>query len=47
MKIGEFAKRTGVTVKTLLHYDKKGLLIPSIKTDVGYRIYTDDDILRM
>lgn len=47
MKIGEFAKRSGVTVKTLLHYDKIGLLKPSQKTDAGYRIYCEDDFLKL
>ena len=47
MKIGEFAKRSGVTVKTLLHYDKIGLLKPSHKTDVGYRIYCEEDFLKL
>ena len=47
MKIGEFAKRSGVTVKTLLHYDKIGLLKPSHKTDSGYRIYCEDDFLKL
>ena len=47
MKIGEFAKRSGVTVKTLLHYDKIGLLKPSQKTDSGYRIYCEDDFLKL
>ena len=47
MKIGEFAKRSGVTVKTLLHYDKIGLLKPSQKTYSGYRIYCDDDFLKL
>lgn len=47
MKIGEFAKRSGVTVKTLLHYDKIGLLKPSQKTDVGYRIYCEEDFLKL
>ena len=47
MKIGEFAKRSGVTVKTLLHYDKIGLLKPSNKTDVGYRIYCEEDFLKL
>ena len=47
MKIGEFAKRSGVTVKTLLHYDKIGLLNPSEKTDSGYRIYCEDDFLKL
>ncbi|GAA0077777.1 MerR family transcriptional regulator [Clostridium sp. CTA-5] len=47
MKIGEFAKKSGVTVKTLLHYDKIGLLKPSKKTDCGYRIYCEDDFLKL
>lgn len=47
MKIGEFAKRSGVTVKTLLHYDKIGLFKPSEKTDSGYRIYCEDDFLKL
>lgn len=47
MKISEFAKRSGVTVKTLLHYDKIGLLQPSLKTEAGYRIYCDEDFLKL
>lgn len=47
MKISEFAKRTGVTVKTLLHYDKIGLLKPSTKTEAGYRVYNEEDILKL
>lgn len=47
MKISEFAKKSGVTVKTLLHYDKIGLLKPSKKTDSGYRIYCVEDFLKL
>lgn len=47
MKISEFAKRAGVTVKALLHYDKIGLLKPSQKTASGYRVYCEDDFLRL
>ncbi|OOM80518.1 MerR family transcriptional regulator [Clostridium sp. BL-8] len=47
MKISEFAKRSGVTVKTLRYYDKIGLLQPSVKTDVGYRIYCDEDFIKL
>lgn len=47
MKISEFAKRSGVTVKTLLHYDKIGLLQPSLKTQAGYRIYCDEDFINL
>lgn len=47
MKIGEFAKKSGVTIKTLLHYDKIGLLKPSEKTQSGYRIYCEEDLLKL
>ena len=47
LKIGEFAKISGVTVKTLLHYDKIGLLKPGEKTNSGYRIYCEDDFLKL
>ncbi|WP_294406762.1 methyltransferase domain-containing protein [uncultured Clostridium sp.] len=47
MKIGEFAKRSGVTVKTLLHYDKIGLLKPAEKTESGYRLYCEEDFLKL
>lgn len=47
MKIGEFAKKSGVTVKTLLHYDKIDLLKPSSKTKSGYRIYCEEDFLKL
>lgn len=47
MKIGEFAKKSGVTVKTLLHYDRIGLLQPSSKTEAGHRIYCDKDFIKL
>ncbi|MBV7274740.1 MerR family transcriptional regulator [Clostridium sp. PL3] len=47
MRISEFAKRAGVTVKTLLYYDKIGLLKPSQKSDSGYRIYSEKDFLKL
>ena len=47
MKIGEFAKRAGVTVKTLLHYEKIRLLEPSYKTNSGYRVYCEEDFLKL
>lgn len=47
LKISEFAKRAGVTVKTLLHYDKIGLLKPSQKTVSGYRVFCEDDFIKL
>lgn len=47
LKIGELAKRTGLTVRTLHHYDDIGLLSPSARTDAGYRLYYRADIARL
>jgi DNA-binding transcriptional MerR regulator len=46
-KAQEFAERAGVTVRTLHHYDRLGLLAPSGRTESGYRLYGDRDLLRL
>jgi DNA-binding transcriptional MerR regulator len=43
-KIGELAKQTGLTVRTLHHYDQIGLLHPSHTTTAGHRLYTADNL---
>jgi DNA-binding transcriptional MerR regulator len=47
LKIGELARRTGLTVRALHHYDAIGLLTPSARSDAGYRLYSDADIARL
>jgi DNA-binding transcriptional MerR regulator len=44
---GQFAKRAGVTVRTLRYYDKVGLLKPTRLTPAGHRLYTDHDLVRL
>jgi len=46
-KIGELARRTGLTVRTLHHYDEIGLLVPSARSEAGYRLYGDGDVRRL
>jgi MerR family transcriptional regulator, thiopeptide resistance regulator len=46
-KVGELANRTGITVRTLHHYDEIGLLTPSERSRSGYRLYTERDIVRL
>jgi DNA-binding transcriptional MerR regulator len=46
-RIGEFARLTGVSVRTLHHYDRIGLLKPAGRTDGGYRWYAETDTLRL
>jgi DNA-binding transcriptional MerR regulator len=47
LKVGELARRTGLTVRTLHHYDAIGLLKPSLHTEAGHRLYTAADIARL
>ena len=47
LKVGELATRTGLTVRTLHHYDTIGLLKPSARSDAGYRLYNQDDVARL
>jgi DNA-binding transcriptional MerR regulator len=46
-KIGELARETGLTVRTLHHYDRLGLLSPLSRTEGGHRCHTADDVRRL
>src|SRR3954451_9482376 len=50
-KVGELAERTGLTVRTLHHYEAVGLLSPSGRTGSahgsGHRLYTAADVARL
>ena len=46
-KIGQLARTTGLTVRTLHHYDQIGLLTPSDRTPAGHRLYTEADVHRL
>ena len=41
MTVAQISKRTGVSVRTLHHYDQIGLLKPSEVTEAGYRLYDE------
>ena len=47
LKVGELASRSGLTVRTLHHYDSIGLLTPSARSNAGYRLYNRADIARL
>ncbi len=47
LKVGELARRSGMTFRTLHYYDSIGLLIPSARSDAGYRLYNRADITRL
>ena len=46
-KVGELAKRTGVSVRTLHYYEEIGLLSPSQRTEAGHRLYAAGDVVRL
>src|SRR5205809_357472 len=46
-QVGELARATGLTVRTLHHYDGIGLLVPSARNHAGHRRYTDSDVRRL
>lgn len=43
MHIGELAERTGLSLRTIRHYDEIGLLTPSGRSGGGFRLYTEGD----
>jgi DNA-binding transcriptional MerR regulator len=46
-RVGEFAALTGVSIRTLHHYDEIGLLPPTGHSEGGHRLYAQDDLLRL
>lgn len=44
MKVGELARATGLTVRTLHHWEERGLVVPSARTSSGHRVYDDQDV---
>jgi MerR family transcriptional regulator, thiopeptide resistance regulator len=45
--VGDVARFSSVSVRTLHHYDEIGLLAPSGRSDAGYRLYSDSDLARL
>ena len=45
--VGQLARTAGVSVRTLHHYDHIGLLVPLSRTEAGYRLYKEQDLLRL
>lgn len=47
MRIGEFAKRAGVTPRTVRYYESLGLLGPSEREEGGFRYYTEAELEKL
>lgn len=47
LRVGEAARRTGLTVRALHHYDEAGLVRPTARTQAGHRLYAEPDVARL
>lgn len=47
MQIGEVATRTELSLRTIRHYEDSGLVIPSARSQGGFRLYTETDVARL
>jgi DNA-binding transcriptional MerR regulator len=47
MRIGEFAKRVGLTEYTIRYYEKAGVLQPAKRNDSGFRDFDESDLAWM
>lgn len=47
MRIGELAERAGVNVQTVRYYERRGLLPEPDRKPSGYRLYGEEDLLRL
>ncbi|WP_079040682.1 MerR family transcriptional regulator [Streptomyces prasinus] len=47
MQIGEVAARTELSLRTIRHYEEAGLVVPSARSQGGFRLYTEADVDRL
>lgn len=47
MQIGEVAERTGLSLRTIRYYEEVGLVVPSARSQGGFRLYTEPDVQRL
>lgn len=45
--IGEFSRKTGISIRNLRYYDEIGLLVPEKHPTSGHRMYNDKDVLTL
>ena len=47
MQIGQVAERTGLSLRTIRFYEENGLVIPTARSEGGFRLYSKNDVSRL
>ncbi|MET9185009.1 MerR family transcriptional regulator [Streptomyces tendae] len=47
MQIGEVSERTGLSLRTIRHYEEVGVVAPSERSAGGFRLYTESEVRRL
>jgi DNA-binding transcriptional MerR regulator len=47
LRIGELARITGLSIKTIRYYERRGLLEQPSRTEGGYRLYGPEEVARL
>jgi MerR family copper efflux transcriptional regulator len=47
LQIGQVAERTGMSLRTIRFYEENGLVVPTARSEGGFRLYSDVDITRL
>lgn len=47
MQIGQVAERTGLSLRTIRFYEENGLVIPTARSEGGFRLYSEHDVSRL
>ncbi|MCZ2811087.1 MerR family transcriptional regulator [Modestobacter sp. VKM Ac-2979] len=46
MQIGQVAERIGLSLRTIRFYEENGLVVPTSRTEGGFRLYSEADVAR-
>ncbi|MGY2082882.1 MerR family transcriptional regulator [Blastococcus sp. SYSU DS0539] len=47
MQIGQVAERTGLSLRTIRFYEENGLVVPTARSEGGFRLYSEADVARL
>ncbi|MGY1770025.1 MerR family transcriptional regulator [Blastococcus sp. SYSU D00813] len=47
VQIGQVAERTGLSLRTIRFYEESGLVVPTARSEGGFRLYSEDDVGRL